>query len=140
MELQPKNDGPHYEKILPQAGEYAESYARRLEIDGYEERFIRKALRAHFGMKIEEFAKFFENYELARLRHLHLLRTMAPDRTGYSFQRKVAKNLGVSEKRAVYWIERFLAAEAKKLCLAMCPMFRPCETPASRQSHHRWPR
>lgn len=61
---------------------------------------IRKGLNLHFAMQLEEFGDFFENFKEARLRHLVLLKRLAPNRTDYSFARKVSKNLGISQERA----------------------------------------
>lgn len=96
-----------YQNMQPEPGEDTKSYCLRLEQDGHEEMFIRKALRMHFSMKIDEFGAFFEDYELARLRHLAMLKQIHPNRNSYSLKLKVRKNLGISEERANYWVKRF---------------------------------
>lgn len=91
----------------PKEDEDAKAYSHRLELDGFEETYIRKALRVHFLMNIEEFGRFFEEFELARLRHLTHLMDLDSGRNNYSLTKKVAKNLGVPEERAEYWVTRF---------------------------------
>ena len=82
----------------PRQSETLTVYARRLEALGAEEMLIRKALAHHFDMPLTEMSSFFEAFEMARLRHLELL---------CSVVKKVSKNLGVSEQRAVYWVKKY---------------------------------
>ncbi|WP_171176063.1 hypothetical protein [Ruegeria sp. HKCCD8929] len=98
---------PDYKELPPHAGERATEYCARLELNGFEEMFIRKALRYHLGMQVEEFGAFFNGFEQARLRHLTMLSRMSPNRTEYSFTKKVSKNLGISEQLASQWVARF---------------------------------
>jgi hypothetical protein len=90
---------------VPEAGDDAVSYCRRLEANGHEEMAIRSALRQHFGMAITELGSFFEQFPSARLRHVVLLKAMQPGRSRYFLTRKLAKNLGISDERAEYWID-----------------------------------
>lgn len=86
--------------LIPEKGETQEMYCQRLQDDGHEEIFIRKGLRFHFAMPLEEFGDFFDNFKEARLRHVALLKQLAPNRTDYSLARKVSRNLGISQERA----------------------------------------
>ena len=95
------------QELLPFKDEKATTFCHRLETDGYEEMEIRKALRTHFAFSIDELAQFFEQFEQARLRHIELLTKIHPNRTTYSLKKKVAKNLGISEQRAEYWVKRY---------------------------------
>ena len=100
--------------LLPKTGETRETYCRRLNDQGLEEMLIRKGLRLHFSMKIEEFGEFFDDYKDARLRHLTLLLQRQPNRTDYSLARKVSKNLGISQERAEYWVNTYRADCCRK--------------------------
>ncbi|KPN64648.1 hypothetical protein SAMN04488527_1693 [Aliiroseovarius crassostreae] len=102
-----EDDFTDYEKIPPDVGESAFAYCRRLEEDGHEEMFIRKALAHHLEFPIEGMAAFFNQFEMARLRHLTLLKSIHPNRTRFSLTRKFSKNLGISEELAEKWIDRF---------------------------------
>ena len=99
-----------YADLIPASGEQAMAYGRRLEADGHEEMFIRKALAHHFGMEVHEFAEFCESYETARLRHITMIRLLGPNRSEYSMVKKIGKNLGVSDEQARVWYERFWAS------------------------------
>ena len=95
-----------YEMLPPEVGESRRNYCLRLEESGHEEMFIRKALAYHFNMENLEFPSFFNEFERARLRHLTMLRQLAPKRSRYSMVQKVAKNLGISEELAERWVAR----------------------------------
>lgn len=93
--------------FYPGSNEDAVEYCRRLEKNGHDEVAIRKALREHFDFGIDELGQFFEDFPQARLRHLALLMHIHPNRNTYSLEKKVAKNLGISEEKAKYWVARF---------------------------------
>ncbi len=95
------------QEAIPNKDEDAIAFSRRLEIDGHDEMFIRIALRTHFNFEIGELGQFFEQFGQARLRHIALLTKIHPNRTTYSLEKKVAKNLGISEKQAKYWVAQF---------------------------------
>lgn len=98
---------PDIRLLLPKTGETQEMYCQRLQDDGHEEMFIRKGLRFHFAMPLEEFGDFFDNFKEARLRHMASLKQLAPNRTDYSFARKVSRNLGISQERAEDLVQIF---------------------------------
>ena len=54
---------PSYQSLIPRESESKEIYAKRLEDDGHEEMFIRKALGHHFRMQLDAFGEFFEPFE-----------------------------------------------------------------------------
>ena len=60
---------PHEDRLI---------YARRLQAAGQEEMHIRKSLRHHFSMSVDEFAEFFDHLEPACLRHIGLLMRLKP--------------------------------------------------------------
>ncbi|SEB67870.1 hypothetical protein [Rhodobacter sp. 24-YEA-8] len=96
-----------YRALRPNSDEDRMSYALRLQKDGFEEMFIRKALRCHFQMKIEDFPVFFEGFEEARLGHVALLLQIGPNRSDYSLARKISKNLGIAPAHAEALVIRF---------------------------------
>ena len=91
----------------PKASEDKVAYCKRLEALGFEEMWIRSALRVHFDLPLDGFGEFFEQFEIARLRHLTKLNKLSPNHTHYSMTLKVAKNLGITRERAEYWVTRF---------------------------------
>lgn len=92
--------------LPPEVGESARDFCARLQDLGHEEMFIRKALAHHFHLGISEMASLLNEFEPARLRHLTMLRRLAPNRSHYSMVKKVAKNLGISEELAARWVAR----------------------------------
>ena len=95
-----------YDILPPEVGESKRNYCLRLQDLGHEEMFIRKALAYHFHVQVSDFSAFFNEFEKARLRHLTMLRKLAPKRTHYSMVKKVAKNLDISEELAERWVAR----------------------------------
>ena len=104
-----------YDELHPIGTETKETYCQRLQDEGHEEAFIRKALATHYEMPVSEMAAFFENFELARLRHIQLLTEIHPNRSDYSLMKKVAKNCGVTDERAIELLERFHNTDPEKL-------------------------
>ncbi len=68
-------------------------------------------MRFHFGMETFEFPSFFDDFELARFRHIALIRQLSPNRTDYSMIKKISGNLGVSQEHAKLWFEKFREKE-----------------------------
>ena len=99
-------DLKRYDTLPPDVGESKKDYCFRLQEIGHEEMFIRKALAYHFHVQLFEFGAFFNDFELARLRHLTMLRLLAPGRNEFSMVKKVSKNLGISEELAKRWVIR----------------------------------
>lgn len=96
----------------PQAGESAKTYCERLEKEGFEEMWIRKAV-LKYGlldrdtMGWQSFCDFFEQFPTARMRHLALLNDIHPKRSDYSMELKVAKNLKVTAEKAKALVAEF---------------------------------
>ncbi len=99
-------DLERYDTLPPEVGESKRDYCLRLQEIGHEEMFIRKALAFHFHVQFSEFSAFFNEFELARLRHLTMLRHLASSRNEFSMMKKVSKNLGISEELAERWVIR----------------------------------
>lgn len=107
--------GIHEEEPSPPSPEEdREQYCSRLEASSFDETQIRKALRRHFEMSLEEMGDFFENYPEARIRHLTLLKEVYPQ--GYNdddrLARKVSRDLGISRKRAEHWVKQVRQLDA----------------------------
>lgn len=98
-----------YLDLHPSDGESKFDYARRLETDGHDEMFIRAALRFHFSMQLTEFSDFFEDFEIARLRHVEAVSKLRKYPNEGAFARKVGANLGISTERAKTWVRRYKA-------------------------------
>ena len=96
-----------FSKVPPNDAETAEAFCQRLQAEGYDEMFMRKQLVKHYDMQWEQFAKFFERFSMARLRHIETLRDIEPGRTEYSLTLKVAKNLDLSRDAAAAWVKRY---------------------------------
>lgn len=90
--------------------EDAVSYCQRLELEGYDELSMRKAVRTYFGFGIDELGKFFEQYPVARYRYLkRIVGAERSHRTRYSCEVYVSRNLGIARERAVYWVNQLVA-------------------------------
>lgn len=101
-----KMDLERFDTLRPEVGKSKRDYCLRLQDMGHEEMFLRKAVAFHFHVQISELSAFFDEFELARLRHLTMLRLLAPNRSEFSMVKKVAKNLGISEELAKRWVVR----------------------------------
>ena len=84
-----------YRKMHPKSQETEHAYARRLEVEGYDEMFIRKAIRAHFSVGIQELGDFFEDYPLARMRHVAAVAKLRDYPSDRALAIKLSKNLGI---------------------------------------------
>ena len=94
------------------ANEIPLDYALRLEGLGREEMEIRKALADHFGLGHRDIPELLDGLPEARLRHVALLRRIAPGRTRYAMIRKVALNLGLAHEDAARWVDRYKGERA----------------------------
>ena len=88
-------------------GETPVAYAQRLERAGMEEMEIRKALRGTFHLKLDDTVRVSSKLDVARLRHVALLKEIAPDRTRFSLVRKIARNLNVTDEAAAQLLARY---------------------------------
>ena len=91
----------------PDADEAASDYALRLAGLGREEMEVRKALADHFGLGHRDIPELLGGLPEARLRHIALLRRMAPGRTRSAMIRKIALNLGLTREDAARWVDRY---------------------------------
>lgn len=93
---------PHEDRLI---------YALRLQAAGQEEMQIRKSLRHHFSMSIDEFPEFFEYLEPARLRHIGVLMRLKPGQSDRTLIRKLSRNLGISVSTSEQLVARFKALD-----------------------------
>ncbi len=102
---------PDYRKERPRVEESERDYAQRLEGAGHDEMFIRKALRAHFSVGLRELADFFEDFPIARMRHVAMVAKLRSYPNDDAFADKVSKNLGIELSRAKELVRRFRSSE-----------------------------
>ena len=98
---------------LPNPTETQETYARRLEKDGEREYTIRKALRDHFDLAIEDVIAICGDLPTARNREIRNLRTRFPDLNENRFAWKISKTLTFPTEDALTWSQTILAAEGQ---------------------------
>jgi hypothetical protein len=95
---------------LPNPTETQETYARRLEKDGEREYTIRKALREHFELPIEDIIAICGDLPTARQREIADLRTRFPDLNQNRFAWKISKTLTIPKEDALTWSQTFVPA------------------------------
>ncbi|MEP3296671.1 MAG: hypothetical protein ABJO27_09380 [Pseudoruegeria sp.] len=75
----------NYNDLPPNVGESKRAYCLRLQELGHDEMCMRKALAYHFHVDLAEHATFINEFELARLRHLTMLRHLASRKNSWNF-------------------------------------------------------
>ncbi len=100
-----------YQTDIPKQGETQKAYAKRLEAEGQREIYIRKALREHLGLTIEEIILVCSELPEARNRELQDLRSRFPTLSENRFAWKISKSLTISKEDALVWSQTILAAE-----------------------------
>ncbi len=95
---------------LPNPSESQEAYACRLESDGEREYTIRKALRDHYNLPIEDVIAICADLPTARQREIADLRTRFPDLNENRFAWKISKTLTIPKEDALTWSQTILAA------------------------------
>ncbi len=96
---------------LPNPSETQEVYARRLEKDGEREYTIRKALREHYELPIEDVIAICADLPTARQREITDLRKRFPDLNENRFAWKISKTLTIPKEDALTWSQTIHAAE-----------------------------
>lgn len=100
-----------YQSDVPKQGETQKAYAKRLEAEGQREIYIRKALRAHWGLTIEETILVCSELPEARNRELQDLRSRFPTLNENRFAWRISRSLTLSKEDALVWAQTILAAE-----------------------------
>lgn len=98
---------------IPRANETDLTYSKRLEQEGQREIYIRKALRAHFDMTIEEVIETCASLNRARGYELNVLRSRFSALTEARFAYKIAQTLTIPKDEARDWAKKIIAAEDK---------------------------
>jgi hypothetical protein len=102
-----------YQSDKPNAGEDKSAYGRRLQAEGQRELYIRKALRAHFGLGIDETIAICADLPKARLLELKELRRRFPDLNENRLAWKISKSLTIPKEDALVWAQTLIAKEGK---------------------------
>ena len=100
-----------YQSDTPKQNETQKAYAKRLEAEGQREIYIRKALRAHWGLTIEETIQACSELPEARNRELQDLRSRFPTLSENRFSWRISRSLTISKEDALVWSQTILAAE-----------------------------
>ncbi len=102
-----------YQLDKPNADEDKSAYGRRLQAEGQRELYIRKALRAHFGLEIDETIAICADLPKARLLELKELRRRFPDLNENRLAWKISKSLTIPKEDALVWAQTLIAKEGK---------------------------
>ena len=97
----------------PNTGESKLAYGKRLETQGQRELYIRKALRAHFGLTIDETIALCGELPIARHLELKELRRRFPDLNENRLAWKISKSLTIPKQDALIWAQTLIANEGK---------------------------
>jgi hypothetical protein len=100
-----------YQSDAPKQNETQKAYAKRLEAEGQREIYIRKALREHYELAIEEIIQVCSELPEARNRELQDLRSRFPTLSENRFAWKISKSLTISKEVALVWSQTILTAE-----------------------------
>ena len=100
-----------YQSDVPKQDETQKVYAKRLEAEGQREIYIRKALREHWGLTIEETILACSELPEARNRELQDLRSRFPTLSENRFAWRISRSLTISKEDALVWSQTILAAE-----------------------------
>ena len=95
----------------PNADEDQSAYGKRLEAEGQRELYIRKALRAHFGLTIDETITACGGLPAARLLELKALRGRFPALNENRLAWKISKSLTIPKEDALIWAQTLIAKE-----------------------------
>jgi len=95
----------------PDVGESAAAYGKRLQAEGQRELYIRKALRTHLELNIDEVIAICGKLPAARLLELKQLRGRFPDLTENRLAWKISKSLTIPKEDALVWAKKLIAKE-----------------------------
>lgn len=100
-----------YVTAPPRKDETPKDYALRIEKNGEREIVIRKGLRAHFDLSVNDAIEVCAILSDARHRELLDLRTRFPDLNENRFAWKISKSLTISKEAALVWAQTIQSAE-----------------------------
>ncbi|MCP5087015.1 MAG: hypothetical protein GY952_09475 [Rhodobacteraceae bacterium] len=100
-----------YNSDKPKVDEAQAAYAKRLEAEGQREIYVRKALRAHFGLTRRETVAVCA--DLPQARHLELLelRSRFPKLNENRLAWRISKSLTIPKEEALVWAQTIIAEE-----------------------------
>ena len=102
-----------YQLDKPDVGESKANYGKRLQSEGQRELYIRKALREHFGLSIDETIAICAKLPAARLQELKELRSRFPDLNENRLAWKISKSLTIDKADALTWAQTIITKEGK---------------------------
>ena len=97
----------------PNANESKLAYGKRLQAQGLRELYIRKALRAHFELEIDETIAICAKLPGARFLELQQMRRRFPDLNENRLAWKISKSLTISKEDALGWAQKLIVNEGK---------------------------
>ncbi|MCF6316723.1 MAG: hypothetical protein L3J30_10650 [Marinosulfonomonas sp.] len=95
----------------PKTDEGRHAYGQRLQKQGQRELYIRKALRAHFDLSIDETIAVCAELPVARLLELKDLRRRFPELNENRLAWKISKSLTIPKADALIWAQTLIAKE-----------------------------
>lgn len=101
----------NYTENAPVSGEDQPAYIKRLEAQGYREIYIRKALREHFDLSVQEVIKACAGLSVARELELKDLRLRFPTLNENRLTWKISQSLTIPKDDARVWAQTILAQE-----------------------------
>ncbi len=101
----------NYSENAPASGEDQTAYVKRLEAEGYREIYIRKALREHFDLPVQEVIQACAGLSVARELELKDLRARFPTLNENRLTWKISESLTISKDDARIWAQTILAQE-----------------------------
>lgn len=102
----------NYVTASPRKNETPKDYALRIEKNGEREIVIRKGLRSHFDLSMNDAIDVCAILSDARHRELLDLRTRFPDLNENRFAWKISKSLTIEKDAALVWAQTILTSEA----------------------------
>lgn len=103
----------NYQTDAPAPGEKLAAYVKRLEAEGQREIYIRKAIRAHFDLNIEDAIAACSDLSTARHLELTELRGRNPNLNENRLAWKISKSLTISKADALVWAKTIILDEGK---------------------------
>ncbi len=100
-----------YQTDKPTSDEDVAAYVKRLEAEGQREIYIRKALKAHFDLGIQDIITACSGLSQARHLELSQLRARNPNLNENRFAWKISKSLTISKDDALVWAQTILSKE-----------------------------
>jgi hypothetical protein len=95
----------------PRPSETQETYVARLNGEGFRELYIRKALRTHFSLSIEQVIEACNQAPQARELEIRKLRETFPNLNENRLAWRISRSLTIPKEDALTWSQTILAGE-----------------------------